>query len=162
MNTAEDFKKMGDQFMTDYQNRIGTLRACFRDTRQMLSQIRPSLATFRRNMGHETQKMMTDFRTSHKKMSTEMHQFLKETTRRIKSDTNRMRSDAQRMMGTFHTQSNHRKAEAGQMHHAAQAFFKAMAHARHMHPLRGAGRTTEETPTRKHTRKRKRRQPASQ
>jgi len=162
MNIAEDFKKMGDQFMTDYQNRIGTLRTCFRDTRQMLSEIRPSLITFRRHLGHETQKMMTDFRTGHKKMTTEMHQFLKETTRRIKSETNRMRGDAQRMMATFHTQSNHRRAEAGQMHHAAQAFFKAMAHARQMHPLRGAGKTMEEAPKRRHTRKRKRHQPASQ
>mgnify|MGYP001559493043 CR=1 FL=1 len=115
MNVAEDFKKMTDQFRGDFQNRIGTLRGLFRDTRQML----------------------TGFRGNHKKMATELQQFLKGVMPPI-------RSENKRMMGEFHTQDNHRKAQCKQMHGAAQVFFKAMAHAKQMHPLRG-GQQTEGT-----------------
>jgi len=134
MNIAGDFKKMTDQFMTDYQNRIATLRGCFRDTRQMLSEVRPPLLAFRRQFRNECQKTMTGIRTNHKRMATDLHQFLKETMHRMKLENNRM-------MQTFHSQSNHRKAQCRQMHGAAQAFFKAMAHAKQMHPLRGGQHT---------------------
>jgi hypothetical protein len=149
MNVAEDFKKMTDQFKADYQNRIATVRGLFRDTRQLLAPVRPELK-------RETQHMLTGFRSNHKKMATELQQFLKETMQR-------MRTEGKRMMQEFHGQSNHRKTQCKQMHGAAQAFFKAMAHAKQMHPLRG-GQPTEGTAKpagRKMRRSRKQHTPAS-
>ncbi|OGX06670.1 MAG: hypothetical protein A3G87_00095 [Omnitrophica bacterium RIFCSPLOWO2_12_FULL_50_11] len=130
MNVAEDFKKMTDQFRGDFQNRIAMLRGIFRDTRQLLAPVRPQLR-------QHTRQLLTGFRTSHKRMATELHQFLKGVMPPI-------RNENKRMMQEFHTQDNHRKAQCKQMHGAAQAFFKAMAHARQMHPLRG-GQQTEGT-----------------
>jgi uncharacterized protein YukE len=146
MNVAEDFEKMTDQFRGDYQNRIATIRGLFKDTRQLLAPIRPQLK-------RQTQGMLTEFRAGHKKMTTEMHQLLKETVRRIKSETNKM-------MQTYHGQSNHRQAQCKQMHGSAQAFLKAMAQARHMHPLSGR-QTDEATPVKKHPRRRKKTQAAA-
>jgi len=138
MHIAEDFEKMTDQFQTDYKNRTATVRGLFRDTRQMLSQVRPPLVAFRRQFRNDTQKMMTGIRGNHKRMATELHQFLKETMQR-------MRNEGKRMMQEFHGQSSHRKTQCRQMHGAAQAFFKAMAHAKQMHPLRGGQHTEEHT-----------------
>jgi hypothetical protein len=149
MNVAEDFKKMTDQFRGDYQNRIASLRGLFRDTRQLLAPVRPQLK-------RETQHMLTEFRGDFKKMATELHQFLKGVMPPI-------RSEIKRMMGEFHTQDNHRKAQCKQMHGSAQAFFKAMAQARHMHPLRGGQQTegTAKPAGRKMRRSRKQHTPAS-
>lgn len=147
MNVAEDFEKMTDQFRGDYQNRIATIRGLFKDTRQLLAPLRPQLR-------RETQGMLTEFRSNHKRMTTEMHQLLKETVRRVKAEANRICGESNRMMGTYHTQSNHRKAQCKQMHGSAQAFFKAMAQARHMHPL--SGRQMEEAmPIKKHPRRKR-------
>ena len=127
MNVAEDFKKMTDQFRGDFQNRVASLQGLFRDTRQLLAPVRPQLR-------RETQHMLTEFRSNHKKMATELLQFLKETMQR-------MRNEGKRMMQEFHGQSSHRKTQCRQMHGAAQAFFKAMAHAKQMHPLHGGQHT---------------------
>lgn len=149
MNVAEDFKKMTDQFRGDFQNRIGSLRGLFRDTRQLLAPVRPQLK-------RETQHMLTEFRTSHKRMAAEMHQLLKETVQR-------MRNDCRRMMQEFHGQDNHRKAQCKQMHGAAQTFFRAMAQARQAHPLRGGQHSESFAPKpagRKMRRRRKHHTPA--
>lgn len=149
MRIAEDFEKMTDQLRGDYQNRIATLRGLFRDTRQLLTPIRPQLK-------QNTQRMLTEFRSNHRKMATELHQSLKETMQR-------MRKDCGRLMQEFHGQGNHRKAQCKQMHGAAQTFFKAMAHAKQMHPLHGGQHTegTAKPAGRKMRRTRKHHVPAS-
>ena len=149
MNVAEDFKKMTDQFRGDYQNRIATLRGLFRDTRQLLAPVRPQLR-------RETQHMLTEFRGNHKRMTAELQKFLKGVMPPI-------RSEIKRMMQEFHGQDNHRKAQCKQMHGASQTFLKAMAQARHMHPLY-VGQYTEGTTKpagRKMHRSRKQHTPAS-
>lgn len=153
MNIAEEFEKMTDQFQTDYQNRIAAVRGLFKDTRQLLTPLRPQL---RQN----TQRMLTEFRGNHKKMATEMHQLLKETVRRVKAEANRICSESDRMIEKYHGQSNHRKAQCKQMHGSAQAFLKAMAQARHMHPLRGR-QTEEATPAKKHPQRKRKTQAAA-
>ena len=149
MNVAEDFKKMTDQFRGDYQNRIAALRGLFRDTRQLLAPVRPQLR-------RETQHMLTGFRSNHTRMTAELQKFLKGVMPPI-------RSEIKRMMQEFHGQDNHRKAQCKQMHGAAQTFFKAMAHAKQAHPLRGGQQTegTAKPAGRKMRRSRKQHTPAS-
>lgn len=137
MNLAEDIQKMGAHFVTDYKNRIATLREQFTDTRRMLSEVKPPLKDFHRELRHQTARMRTEMRTAQKQMSEKMHQFLTQSTKQIRAEAKGICENAQKMLQGFHTESTKRGTEAKHCHTAMQSFFHAMAQARKMHPLRG-------------------------